>query len=147
MKTLMGSLVVAAMMVGVPLGANAGAKKQAPAKVVKKAATPVHQMTKAEKIRAFIKLVKEMGKVPKSCRLKGKKLKGKVKIVKSFPDFKVKIVSSFPDLKVKWVSSFPDKCGKWKKVSSFPDFKIKWVTSFPDFTIKIVTSFPGVRSK
>lgn len=103
-------------------------------------------LTKKEKIQLFFKMVKEMGKVPKSCRLKGKKLWGKVKIVSSFPDFKVKRVSSFPDLKVKWVTSFPDRCGKWQKVSSFPDFKIKWVSSFPDFTIKIVSSFPGVQT-
>ena len=142
MKTLMASLALAALLVGAPLVAEAG--KNTPGEM-KVGATP--KMTKQEKIRAFIKLVKEMGKVPRSCRLKGKKLWGKVKIVLSFPDFKVKRVSSFPDLKVKWVSSFPDKCGKWKKVSSFPDFKIKWVSSFPDFTIKIVSSFPGVRSK
>jgi hypothetical protein len=140
MKTLIGSLVVVAMCLGAPQLSSAGTKKKA-----KRSVKPVHKMTKAAKIRTFIKMVKEMGKVPRNCRLKGKTLKGKVKIVKSFPDFKVKRVSSFPDLKVKWVSSFPDKCGKWKKVSSFPDFKIKWVTSFPDFTIKIVSSFPGVR--
>jgi hypothetical protein len=143
MKTLIGCMVMAAMLVGAPLVASAGTKA-GPA-VAKRSTKPLHKMTKQEKIRAFFKMVREMGKVPKSCRLKGKKLWGKVKIVKSFPDFKVKRVSSFPDLKVKWVSSFPDKCGKWKKVSSFPDFKIKWVTSFPDFTIKIVSSFPGVR--
>ncbi len=85
------------------------------------------------------------GKIGSSCTFGGKKLYGKVKIVKSFPDFKVKIVSSFPDLKVKKVTSFPTKCGKWKFVRSFPDFKIKFVTSFPDFTIKYVSSFPGVR--
>ncbi len=85
------------------------------------------------------------GKIGKSCTYKGKRLYGKVKIVKSFPDFTVKVVSSFPDLKVKKVSSFPDRCGKWKFVRSFPDFKVKFVTSFPDFTIKYVSSFPGVR--
>lgn len=145
MKTLIGCLVMAVMLMGASLVATAGTKVKAKPVVAKRSTRPLPKMTKPEKIRAFIKMVKEMGKVPKSCRLKGKTLKGKVKIVKSFPDFKVKIVSSFPDLKVKWVSSFPDKCGKWKKVSSFPDFKIKWVTSFPDFTIKIVSSFPGVR--
>lgn len=144
MKTLTGCLVLAASLMVAPLVSTAGTPKKAKA-VAKRSTKPLHKMTKQEKIRAFFKMVREMGKVPKSCRLKGKKLQGKVKIVKSFPDFKVKIVSSFPDLKVKWVSSFPDKCGKWKKVSSFPDFKIKWVTSFPDFTIKIVSSFPGVR--
>jgi hypothetical protein len=85
------------------------------------------------------------GKVGSSCTFEGKKLWGKVQVVRSFPDFKVKVVTSFPDLKVKKVTSFPDKCGKWKFVSSFPDFKVKFVTSFPDFSIKYVTSFPGVR--
>jgi len=86
-----------------------------------------------------------LGKIGGSCRYKGKKLWGKVKKVKSFPDFKVKVVSSFPDLKVKVVRSFPDKCGKWKFVRSFPDFKVKFVRSFPDFKIKYVRSFPGVK--
>lgn len=102
-------------------------------------------LTKQEKIRLFKQMIREMGRVGKSCHFHGKRLWGKVKVVKSFPDFKVKVVRSFPDLKVKWVSSFPSKCGLWKRVKSFPDFKIKFVTSFPDFTIKVVTSFPGVR--
>jgi len=144
MKTLTGCLAFAVLLMVAPLAASAGTKNK-PAKIKPAAAQPLPKMSKAEKIRAFLKMVKEMGKVPRSCRLKGKKLKGNVKIVKSFPDFKVKRVSSFPDLKVKWVTSFPDKCGLWKRVSSFPDFKIQWVTSFPDFTIKIVSSFPGVR--
>lgn len=86
----------------------------------------------------------EMGKIPKSCVFRGKKLYGKVQVVKSFPDFKVQVVSSFPDLNVKKVSSFPSSCGKWQFVTSFPAFKVKFVTSFPDFKIKYVTSFPGV---
>ena len=108
------------------------------------------QQREAKK-RQFIEMIKaynnavKLGKIGKSCRYKGKKLWGKVKVVKSFPDFKVKIVSSFPDLKVKRVSSFPSSCGKWKFVKSFPDFKIKYVSSFPDFKIKFVSSFPGVR--
>ena len=84
------------------------------------------------------------GKVGSDCKYKGKKLWGKVQIVKSFPDLKVQVVSSFPDLKVQKVSSFPDKCGKWKIVSSFPDLKVQIVTSFPDIKIKYVSSFPGV---
>lgn len=110
---------------------------------VQAAPAPTQKAEKLEKARQA--LVDALGKVPKSCRYKGKKLWGKVKVVKSFPDFKVKVVSSFPDLKVKKVSSFPDKCGKWKFVTSFPDFKIKFVKSFPDFTIKYVSSFPGVK--
>ncbi|MBP9479456.1 MAG: hypothetical protein KBF12_12665 [Sebaldella sp.] len=81
-----------------------------------------------------------------SCTLNGVKLYGKVKVVKSFPDFKVKRVSSFENLKVETVKSFPSNCGKWQFVDSFPDFTIEYVDSFPDFTIKDVTSFPGVGS-
>jgi hypothetical protein len=145
--TTMGMVATIALLVGVPSTAAAAGKNKAataPKKTAPAAAKPLHKMTKAEKIRAFFAMVREMGRVPRSCYFRGKKLRGKVKIVRSFPDFKVKRVSSFPDLKVKWVSSFPDKCGKWQRVSSFPDFKIQWVTSFPDFTIKIVSSFPGV---
>ena len=72
------------------------------------------------------------------------KIYGKIKFVKSFPDYKVQVVNSFPDLKVQKVSSFPDKPGKWKIVDSFPDYKIQIVDSFPDFKIKYVNSFPGV---
>ena len=84
------------------------------------------------------------GKVGKDCTLEGKKLWGKVKVVKSFPDFEVKVVRSFADVHVKRVDSFPDKCGRWKFVDSFPDFTVKFVDSFPDFEIKYVDSFPGV---
>ncbi|MEQ8352030.1 MAG: hypothetical protein RH862_11135 [Leptospiraceae bacterium] len=82
--------------------------------------------------------------IGKDCTFKGTPLKGKVKVVDSFPDFKVKVVESFPDLKVKTVDSFPDDCGEWKFVDSFPDFTVKFVESFPDFEIKMVTSFPGL---
>lgn len=77
------------------------------------------------------------------CRFKGKRLYGKVQVVKSFPDLKVQVVKDFPDLKVQKVKSFPDKCGKWQFVDSFPDLKIQFVDSFPDLKIKYVDSFPG----
>ncbi len=90
-------------------------------------------------------LVAFAGKVNKSdCKFKGKKLYGKVQVVKSFPDIKVQEVSSFPDLKVQKVTSFASKCGQWQFVKSFPDIKIQFVTSFPDIKIKYVSSFPGV---
>lgn len=73
------------------------------------------------------------------------KIRGRIQIVKSFPDYKVKIVDSFADIHVKCVSSFPNSAGKWQIVKSFPDFKIQIVDSFPDFKIKYVESFPGVR--
>jgi hypothetical protein len=77
------------------------------------------------------------------CMLNGKKLFGKVQVVKSFSDFKVQIVNSFPDLRVERVRAFPDACGKWEWVNSFPDFTIEYVDAFPDFTIEFVESFPG----
>jgi hypothetical protein len=85
------------------------------------------------------------GKISNNCTYKGKKLYGKVQIVRSFADFKVKVVRSFADLKVKKVRSFAGSCGKWKIVNSFPDFKVQIVNSFADFKIKFVQSFPGVR--
>ena len=83
------------------------------------------------------------GNVDSSCRVNGKRLYGKVQVVKSFPDIKVQVVRSFPDLKVQKVSSFPDKCGKWQFVDSFPDLKVQFVDSFPDVKIQYVNAFPG----
>jgi hypothetical protein len=79
------------------------------------------------------------------CSFDGKPLRGKVKVVTSFPDIKVQNVTSFPDLKVKTVSSFPDDCGEWEFVDSFPDFTIQYVESFPDVKIQMVDSFPGMN--
>ena len=84
------------------------------------------------------------GKVGPDCKLKGKPLYGKVKIVEAFPDLKVQVVDAFPDLKVQVVDAFPDKCGKWKMVDAFPDVKIQMVTAFPDLKIKYVNAFPGL---
>lgn len=83
------------------------------------------------------------GNVDSACRVKGKRLYGKVKVVDSFPDIKVQVVRSFPDLKVKRVTSFPDSCGKWQFVDSFPDLKVQFVDAFPDIKIQYVDSFPG----
>jgi hypothetical protein len=83
-------------------------------------------------------------KVGADCTWNGIALKGKVKIVTSFPDVKIQAVTSFPDLKVKVVSSFPDDCGQWSFVESFPDFTVQYVESFPDVKIQFVDSFPGV---
>ena len=86
------------------------------------------------------------GEVNKSdCTCKGIPLKGKVKIVNAFPDFKVKVVNAFPDIQVKTVNAFPDKCGEWQFVTSFPDFTVQFVDAFPDFTIKFVDAFPGTK--
>jgi len=78
------------------------------------------------------------------CTWNGIALKGKVKVVTSFPDVKVQAVGAFPDLKVKIVSSFPDDCGEWSFVESFPDFTVQYVDSFPDVKIQFVESFPGL---
>lgn len=80
-----------------------------------------------------------------NCQWNGINLRGKVKIVDSFPDIKVEVVTSFPDLNVKKVTSFPDDCGEWEFVESFPDFTVKFVDSFPDIKIEYVDSFPGVE--
>jgi hypothetical protein len=74
------------------------------------------------------------GKVGGSCTFKGKKLCGKVKFVKNFPDLKIEVVDHFPDLKVQKVQHFPDKCGKWQVVQivkHFGDIKVKFVEHFP----------------
>jgi hypothetical protein len=84
------------------------------------------------------------GEVGADCTWNGIALKGKVKVVTSFPDVKVQAVGAFPDLKVKIVSSFPDDCGEWSFVESFPDFTVQYVDSFPDVKIQFVESFPGL---
>ena len=83
------------------------------------------------------------GNVDSSCSYKGKRLYGKVQVVKHFPDLKVQVVRHFPDLKVQKVSHFPDSCGKWQFVDSFPDLKVQFVDSFPDVKIQYVNAFPG----
>ena len=82
--------------------------------------------------------------VQPDCTLNGIALKGKVKVVTSFPDIKVQQVTSFPDLRVKRTTSVAHDCGEWHFVESFPDFTIQFVTSFPDLKITFVQSFPGL---
>ena len=74
-------------------------------------------------------------------------LKGKVKVVTAFPDYKVRVVTAFPDLKVQVVNSFPDQPGEWQFVDSFEDFTIQFVDAFEDFTIQYVDAFPGPTKK
>ena len=83
-------------------------------------------------------------KVSAGCTFKGKKLWGKIQVVKAFPDLKVQVVKAFPDLKVQKVNAFPDKCGKWQFVEAFPDLKVQFVDAFPDVKIQYVDAFPGV---
>ena len=88
---------------------------------------------------------KKQGLSKEKCTYNGIPLKGKVKIVSSFPDIKVQAVTAFPDIEVKVVTAFPDRCGEWQFVESFPDFTIQFVESFPDLKIKFVGSFPGIK--
>jgi len=87
----------------------------------------------------------EKGINKEKCTYNGIPLKGKVKVVNSFADFKVQVVNSFPDIDVKTVNSFPNRCGEWQFVESFPDFTIQFVESFPDVKVKFVESFPRMR--
>ncbi len=87
----------------------------------------------------------EKGINKKACTCNGIPLKGKVKIVNDFADFKVKVVTSFPDIEIKTVNSFPDHCGKWQFVENSPDFTIQFVESFPDIKIKFTEAFPGMK--
>lgn len=79
------------------------------------------------------------------CTCNGVPLRGKVKIVEAFADFKVQVVESFADIDVQVVESFPDRCGQWQFVGSFPDFTIQMVGSFPDIKVRYVESFPGMK--
>jgi hypothetical protein len=80
-----------------------------------------------------------------NCTFHGIPLKGKVKVVTSFADFKVKVVENFQDISIKAVTNFPDYCGEWQFVENFPDFTIQYVDDFPDVKIKFVENFPGVK--
>jgi hypothetical protein len=80
-----------------------------------------------------------------SCTCRGIPLKGRVKVVSAFPDFKIKAVTAFPDIRVQTVTSHPDACGKWQFVDAFPDFTVQYVDAFPDFTVQFVEHFPGTK--
>jgi len=79
------------------------------------------------------------------CKCKDIELKGRVKIVSNFADFKVKVVKSFADLKVKKVKSFSNNCGEWQFVDYGEDFTIQFVNEFSDFTIMYVEQFAGTK--
>ena len=79
------------------------------------------------------------------CKCKNIELKGRVKIVDNFADFKVKVVNSFADLKVKKVKSFPNNCGEWQFVDSGEDFTVQFVNEFPYFTIMYVDQLAGAK--
>lgn len=79
------------------------------------------------------------------CTCNGVPLRGRVKIVEAFADFKVQVVESFADIDVQVVESFPGRCGQWQFVRSFPDFTIQMVRSFPDIKVRYAKSFPGMK--
>lgn len=72
------------------------------------------------------------------------KIKGKIKFVEIFEDYKVEITEMMPDLKVKIVDNVLDREGEWQIVDTMPDIKIKIVENFGDFSIQFVENFPGV---
>lgn len=82
--------------------------------------------------------------ITKDGYFRGKRLCGKVKVVKGLADFKVRVVGSLADLNVKVVTGLADDPGEWEFVESLPDFTVEFVESLPDFTIEYVESFPGV---
>lgn len=84
------------------------------------------------------------GVVSSACRLKGKRLFGKVQFVDAFADFTIEEVSAFPDLKVHKVAAFADACGEWEVVSAFPDFTVQRVSAHADLKVSYVSAFPGV---
>lgn len=95
-------------------------------------------------ILSAVTMTANAGKIGSDCKFKGVELKGRVKIVNSFPDFKAQIVNAFPDLKVKHTSSVY-RCGEWNIVTSSPDFTVQIVNAFPDFKIQYVNAFPGTE--
>ena len=73
------------------------------------------------------------------------KLYGRIKIVKSAPDYRVKIVKRSADLRVQIVKKFPDAPGKWQIVDSLPDYCVEIVDVGEDLSIEFVDKFPGVH--
>ena len=79
-----------------------------------------------------------------TCMLKGKKLYGKVKIVKYNPTFKVKTVTYSQNLKVKKVKYSANSCGKWEFVKYGEDFSVQFVDYGEDLKIKYVDYGEGM---
>lgn len=67
-------------------------------------------------------------------------LKGRVRVVTAFPDYRVRVVDHFPDLRVFKVKAFPSNCGEWQFVNAHEDFTIQYVDSFEDLTISFEDS-------
>lgn len=82
-------------------------------------------------------------RVGADCRFRGFELKGRVQLVRAFPDVRVQIVQSSPDLRVQKVRALPDSCGEWQVVEAFPDLRVEIVEAMPDLRIQLVETFPG----
>lgn len=80
------------------------------------------------------------------CEFQGHTLKGRVRIVDSFPDFKVKIEEDEDEaeLHVRRVSSTAEMCGEWQFVDGMADFTVRFVEYGEDFTIAWVKTKPGI---
>jgi hypothetical protein len=80
------------------------------------------------------------------CDFQGHQLKGRVRVVDSFPDFRVKLETDQKkaELHVRRVSSAPEMCGEWQFVDGMADFTIRFVESGEDFKIAWVKSKPGI---
>ncbi len=68
-------------------------------------------------------------------------LKGRVKIVKEYPDLTIKIVEEYPDIEVTVVDSYvEDECGRIMIVNEYPNLYVKIVNEYPDITIRFKDS-------
>ena len=79
------------------------------------------------------------------CKCKDILLKGKVRIVNAFEDFKVRIVPAFEDIRVDTNGLGQRGCGDWVFVTANEDFTIRFVDSFEDFKIRYVAAFHGLH--
>ena len=90
-----------------------------------------------------VKLEGRRGDSGSSCVVKGKMMKGKVKIVEYGEDVKVKRVDYGESIRVKRVDYGADSCGEWQIVDYGEDFKIKLVDYGEDVKVKFVDYNPG----
>lgn len=86
--------------------------------------------------------------ITNDCMCKGKKLQGRVKVVKynESHDFNVKLKKyGLGDLKVERVTYPSHRCGEWYFVESGQDFTIMFVETGEDFSINYVNASAGLR--
>ena len=80
------------------------------------------------------------------CEFVGHPLKGRVRVVDSFPDFLVKIEPDErkAELHVRRVEQPAELCGEWQFVDGMADFTVRFVEAGEDFKIAWVKSKPGI---